>query len=64
VLPENLDDVFHDFKLGWIDAKTFSEPLGEKNQTSFDRQHQSVYIDLLEGRYYKESTYTATEQPV
>jgi hypothetical protein len=32
VLPENLDDVFHDFKLGWIDARTFSEPLGEKTK--------------------------------
>jgi hypothetical protein len=50
VLPENLDDVFPDFKLGWIDARTFSEPLGEKNQTSFGLQDQSVYIDLLEGR--------------
>jgi hypothetical protein len=32
VFPENLDDVFHDFKLGWIDARTFSEPLGEKTK--------------------------------
>jgi hypothetical protein len=32
VLPENLDDVIPDFKLGWIDARTFSEPLEEKTK--------------------------------
>jgi len=32
VLPENLDYVFPNFKLGWIDARTFSEPLGEKTK--------------------------------
>ena len=32
VFPENPDDVFHDFKFGWIDARTFSEPLGEKTK--------------------------------
>lgn len=32
VLPENRADVFPDFKLGWIDARAFSEPLGEKTK--------------------------------
>jgi hypothetical protein len=30
VFPENLGDVFPEFKWGWIDARTFSEPLGRK----------------------------------
>jgi len=29
VFPRNLADVFPDFKLGWIGARTFREPLGE-----------------------------------
>jgi hypothetical protein len=33
-LPENLAGVFPDFKLGWIDARTFREPLGEKTKRS------------------------------
>jgi hypothetical protein len=32
VLPENLADGFPDFKLGWIGARTFREPLGEKTK--------------------------------
>jgi len=32
VQPENLAIVFTDIKLGWIDARTFSEPLGEKTK--------------------------------
>jgi hypothetical protein len=51
VLPENLDDVFYDFKLGWIDARTFSEPLGEKTKLALICKTKVFYIDLLEGRY-------------
>ena len=34
VLPEGSADVFPEFKLGWIDARAFSEPLGEKTKRS------------------------------
>jgi hypothetical protein len=34
VLPENLGDVFPEFKWGWIDARTFSEPLRRKTKIS------------------------------
>ena len=29
LIAENLADGFPDFKLGWIGARTFREPLGE-----------------------------------
>jgi len=32
VLPEYLGYVFPQFKWGWIDARTFSEPLGRKTK--------------------------------
>jgi hypothetical protein len=31
-LPENLNNVFPVFKLGWIGARTLREPLGEKTK--------------------------------
>jgi hypothetical protein len=31
-LPENPDNVFPVFKLGWIDARTFREPLRGKTR--------------------------------
>jgi hypothetical protein len=33
-LPENPDNVFPLFELGWIDARTFREPLREKTKLS------------------------------
>jgi hypothetical protein len=57
VLPENLGDVFPKFKWGWIDARTFSEPLGRKTKSSVFLIEQGVFIYFFEARNYKEITY-------
>jgi hypothetical protein len=44
VLPENLGDVFPEFKWGWIDARTFSEPLGRKTKSSLFLEIKVFYI--------------------
>ena len=60
MLPEKLDDVSPDFNLGWIGARTFREPLGEKKQNDFWSARPKCFYRFAQGeklerinRHYK-----------